>query len=251
MTTFPYIIHDGPAEGEFRITTEQIIAELRNLGHPDRALHFARFFKTGAGQYGEGDLFLGVSVPEQRAIARKYSGASFSVLGELLASPWHEVRLTGLLVLLRKFEKAPQDKDRKACADFYLSQTLSINNWDLVDLTCYKLLGPWLKDKNRQPLHRLSVSGNLWEQRIAIVTCLYFVRRGDFSDCLAIADRLLHHPHDLIHKAVGWLLREVGKKDLRVLVNFLAPRFRQMPRTTLRYAIEHFPEEERKKYLHK
>ena len=132
--------------------------------------------------------------------------------------------------------------------DFYLSQTNRINNWDLVDLSCYKLLGVWLEDKDRQLLYQLAASENMWEQRIAIVTCMHFVRQGDFRDCTAIADRLLHHRHDLIHKAVGWLLREIGKKDKAALVRFLEMRHQTMPRTMLRYALEHFPEEERKKY---
>ena len=231
------------------MTTQHILSELRALSNPEKAAHLSRFFKTGPGQYGEGDLFLGVTVPEQRAIARKYAQVPFTVLRELITSPWHEVRLTGLLILVHQFEKNKNEDFRKSCADFYLSQTPYINNWDLVDLSCYKLLGVWLTDKDRHLLYQLSASKNMWEQRIAIVTCMHFVRKGDFEDCLAIADRLLLHTHDLIHKAVGWLLREVGKKNRQVLVDFLASRYQRMPRTMLRYAIEHFPQEERKKYL--
>lgn len=230
------------------MTSETIIQELQLLGHPDKAAHLSRFFKTGKGQYGEGDCFFGVTVPEQRAIAKKYQTAPFPVLKELLQSPFHESRLTGLLILVEQFSKNKDTGFRKNCVDFYLSQTNRINNWDLVDLSCYKLLGVWLENKDRQLLYRLAASANMWEQRIAMVTCMHFVRRGDFQDCLAIADRLLHHRHDLIHKAVGWLLREIGKKDKAVLTRFLETRHQTMPRTMLRYAIEHFPPEERKKY---
>ncbi len=233
------------------LKAQQIITELQALGNPDKAAHLSRFFKTGAGQYGAGDLFIGVSVPEQRLLAQKYQAAPLPVIGELVVSPWHEARLTGLLILVRQFTVNKNDDFRQTCIDFYLSHTDYINNWDLVDLTCYKMLGVWLADKDRQLLYTLARSSKLWEQRIAIVTCMHFVRQGDFKDCLAIADILLHHPHDLIHKAVGWLLRETGKKSRHTLEHFLSTRYRQMPRTMLRYAIEHFPEEQRQQYLKK
>lgn len=233
------------------MTAEDIIQELQQLGNPEKATHLARFFKTGKGQYGEGDLFWGVTVPEQRTIAKKYKDAPFHVLTALLDSPYHESRLTGLLILVEQFTRSKDALFRQACVDFYLSHTARINNWDLVDLSCYKLLGVWLEDKDRQVLYRLVDSDNLWEQRIAIVTCMHFVHQNDFKDCLALADRLLHHRHDLIHKAVGWLLREAGKKDRDVLIRFLETRYREMPRTMLRYAIERFPETERKRYLEK
>lgn len=231
------------------MTAQQVIDELKTLGNPAKAAHLSHFFKTGKGQYGEGDLFIGVTVPEQRVIARKHKDLDFNALSQLMASPWHEARLTALLVLLCKFEQGKDKALRSQCVDFYISNTQYINNWDLVDLSCYKLLGVWLEDKDRSLLHRWAASPNLWEQRIAIVTCMYFIRQGDFRDFLAIAEQLLHHPHDLIHKAIGWLLREVGKKDKNTLTDFLFPRYRTMPRTMLRYAIERFPEEERKEYL--
>lgn len=231
------------------MTSQTILSALQALGNSEKAAHLSRFFKTGPGQYGEGDRFLGVTVPEQRLIAKKYQHAELPVLKELITSPYHEVRLTGLLILVEQFKKNKQTAFRQTCIDFYLTHTVYINNWDLVDLSCYKLLGVWLEDKNRQLLYTLAHSSLLWEQRIAIVSCMHFVRRGDFQDCLAIADLLLNHPHDLIQKAVGWLLREVGKKDRQVLKDFLSPRYTHMPRTMLRYAIEHFPEEERKRYL--
>ncbi len=233
------------------MTAQDIIKELQTLGNPAKAVHLSRFFKTGKGQYGEGDLFLGVTVPEQRAIAKKYRTVPFNVLRELLCNPYHEIRLTGLLILVEQFTKNKDTDFRKNCVDFYLSQTNHINNWDLVDLSCYKLLGVWLNDKERHLLYQLAASGNMWEQRIAIVTCMHFVRQGDFKDCLAISEQLLHHQHDLLHKAVGWLLRETGKKDRATLSRFLETHYRNMPRTMLRYAIEHFPAEERKKYLNK
>lgn len=237
-------------EKKINVTTTQEITEaLKALGNLEKAKHLARFFKTGKGQYGEGDLFLGVTVPEQRTLAKKYMHTDFKDLDELIDSPYHEVRLTALLIAVYKFEKAKAPELRSQCVDFYLRNTRYINNWDLVDLTCYKLLGLWLEDKDRSQLHAWAANGDLWEQRIAIVTCMHFIRQNDFSDFLVIADLLLHHPHDLIHKAIGWLLREVGKKDKETLTNFLSTRYRTMPRTMLRYAIERFPEEERKAYL--
>lgn len=234
------------------MSVQAVITALKAIGNPSKANHMARFFKTGKGQYGEGDRFLGVTVPEQRAIAKQYTHLDFTSLEELISSPWHEIRLTSLLILLQIFRKSSHNQHlRQACINFYLNHTTYINNWDLVDLSCYKLLGVWLEDKDRSILYHLADSSNLWEQRISIVSCMHFVRRNDFSDCLIIADRLLHHPHDLIHKAVGWLLREVGKKDKQTLINFLHTRYKKMPRTMLRYAIEHFTNEERKAYLHR
>lgn len=228
---------------------QEITDILKVKGNPDKAKHLARFFKTGKGQYGEGDLFLGITVPEQRAIAQKYQHTEFEALSELIESPYHEVRLTALLIVVYKFEKAKSPDLQAQCVDFYLRHTRYINNWDLVDLTCYKLLGVWLEDKDRSLLHSWAANGDLWKQRIAIVACMHFIRRKDFSDFLRIADLLLQHQHDLIHKAIGWLLREVGKKDKEILTTFLSTRYRTMPRTMLRYAIERFPEEERKAYL--
>lgn len=226
-----------------------IITALEKQGNPEKARHLSHFFKTGKGEYGEGDLFMGVTVPEQRAIAKKYQDAEFPVLEELIRSPYHEQRLVALLILECKFGKLKEEKMRKQCIDFYTSHTDYINNWDLVDLSCYKILGAWLVDKDRTLLYEWAQDNHLWRQRIAMVTCMYFIRKNDFTDALRIADLLLQHPHDLIQKAVGWLLRETGKKDETTLVQFLAKRYQKMPRTMLRYAIERFPEELRKKYL--
>lgn len=230
-------------------SARDIITALNACGNQEKAAHLSHFFKTGKGEYGEGDRFIGVTVPEQRAIAKKHTDCSFEVLEELIASPYHEVRLTALLILTLKYRKSKEKTIQENCIHFYLNHTGRINNWDLVDLSCYLLLGPYLQDKERSLLYRLAESSNLWEQRIAMVSCMHYVRQGDFKDCLNIADKLLNHPHDLIHKATGWLLREVGKKDKAALIRFLQDRYQRMPRTMLRYAIERFPEEERQKWL--
>ncbi len=224
-----------------------------------QAKHLSRFFKTGKGQYGEGDLFLGIKVPVTRQIVKEHwQTTSIEELETLLASPYHEIRLCALLILVQQFKKAKKCPDQQAqYVDFYLSHTSSINNWDLVDLSCYEILGNWLLDKDRTRLYQLARSTNLWEQRIAIVSCMTFVRHDDFDDAFAIADILLNHNHDLIHKAVGWILREAGKHDVTKLIHFLNtsapnadhPRYTVMPRTMLRYAIERFEEPLRQAYL--
>jgi 3-methyladenine DNA glycosylase AlkD len=215
---------------------------------PSQVAGLARFFKTGPGQYGEGDQFLGIKVPVTREVVKEcWRQVSFPELEECIASEYHEVRLAALLTLVEIFRHRIS---RQECIDFYLSHTDRINNWDLVDLSCYPLLGEWLLDKDRKLLYDLARNGRtLWEQRIGIVSTMTFIRHGQLEDTFAIADILLHHPHDLIHKAVGWLLREAGKRDKAALVAYLQPRYQTMPRTMLRYAIEKFPEEERKSYL--
>ena len=221
---------------------------------PSQVEGLSRFFKCGPGQYGEGDKFLGIKVPVTRQVVKEYwRQTGFPELEECLASEYHEVRLAGLLTLVEMFSHAKKEPSRqKACIDFYLLHTDRINNWDLVDLSCYPLLGQWLLDKDRTILYNLARDGNtIWEQRIGIVSTMTFIRNGQTADTFAIADILLRHPHDLIHKAVGWLLREAGKHDKEALVSYLAPRYRTMPRTMLRYAIEKFPEEERQSYLRK
>jgi len=230
----------------------RIEAELAALANPVQRDNLMRFFKTGKGQYGEGDRFLGVKVPQTRSVVKRHAAdCPLDEARKLIVSPCHELRLAGLLILCRKFKLAWKRPDeRQALVDTYLAHTAFINNWDLVDLSCYELLGSWLLDKPRTLLYELAAPGrSLWENRIAIVTTLQFIRHGEFDDTLALADRLLHHPHDLIHKAVGWMLREVGKRDRSRLENFLAPRSSAMPRTMLRYAIEKFPEPLRQHYL--
>lgn len=212
----------------------------------------SRFFKTGPGQYGEGDIFLGIKVPHTRSVVKHiWKDCTFEDLEFCITSPYHEVRLASLLVLVQIFHHAKRDLNlQKRCVEFYLSHTQYINNWDLVDLSCYEILGTWLLDKDRQILYSLAQRGKtIWEQRIAIVSCMQFIRHNQYDDSLAISDILLHHEHDLIHKAVGWLLREVGKRDDILLKDYLLPRYKAMPRTMLRYAIEKFPPELRKAYL--
>lgn len=213
-----------------------------------------RFFKTGAGQYGEGDRFLGIKVPVTRAVVKAcWRDTGFAQLGRCLGSEYHEIRLAALLALIEIFSHARKDAAlQRQCVDFYLAHTDRINNWDLVDLSCYPLLGAWLLDKDRTPLYDLARDGKtIWEQRIGIVSTMQFLRHGQLHDTFAIADILLHHPHDLIQKAVGWLLREAGKRDAGALHAFLEPRFRDMPRTMLRYAAERMPEDERKHFMEK
>lgn len=224
----------------------------RMLSHadPSQVEGLARFFKTGPGQYGYGDKFLGIKVPVTREVVRScWRDVSFEDLEECIRSEYHEVRLAALLALVEIFKHTKSQE----CIDFYLAHTEFINNWDLVDLSCYPLLGEWLLDADdRSLLYSFARDGRtIWEQRIGIVSTMTFIRHGQLSDTFAIADVLLHHPHDLIHKAVGWLLREAGKRDKKALEEYLLPRYRSMPRTMLRYAIEKFPEAERQHYLAK
>ena len=209
----------------------------------------SRFFKTGPGQYGEGDKFLGIKVPVTREVVKAcWKETTWEDLEECVISEYHELRLAALLTLVELFKH--NKKQQQECIDFYLAHTAYINNWDLVDLSCYPLLGVWLLDKDRTILYDLARNGKtIWEQRIGMVSTMTFIRNGQLEDTFAIADILLNHPHDLIHKAVGWLLREAGKRDKEALENYLQPRYKKMPRTMLRYAIEKFPEAERKQYL--
>lgn len=230
-------------------TTTEIINEINKYKNAEKANFLPHFFKTGKGQYGEGDQFIGVIVPHLRIVAKKRMDTDFETLRELLASPIHEYRLMALLALTYHFEKQKDNATREKCVNFYLSQVEAINNWDLVDLTCYKLLGCWLQDKDKNILYEWARTEHLWKQRIAIITCMHFVKQGVFNDAFAIADILQQHPHDLIHKAVGWILREIGKKNEQALTEYLIPRYKQMPRTMLRYAIERFEEEKRKAFL--
>ena len=218
---------------------------------PSQVEGLSRFFKTGPGQYGEGDKFLGIKVPVTRSIVKAcWKTTGFEELERCINSGYHELRLAALLCLVEIFSHTKTEPERRHCIDFYLSHTDRINNWDLVDLSCYPLLGVWLLDRDRSILYDLAHSGKtIWEQRIGIVSTMTFIRHGQLDDTFAIADILLHHPHDLIHKAVGWLLREAGKRDKKALEVYLLPRYRQMPRTLLRYAIEKFPEPERQRYL--
>lgn len=233
-----------------------LLQKMLSLRDESQVAGLMRFFKTGPGQYGEGDKFLGIKVPVTREVVTEcWKEVSFENLNECILSPYHEVRLASLLCLVEIFSNARKKKQedlQKKCVEFYLSHTDRINNWDLVDLSCYKLLGEWLMDKDRILLYDLARGGkNIWEQRIGIVSTMAFIRKNQLSDTYAIADILLNHPHDLLQKAVGWLLREAGKKDEASLRKFLDSRASKMPRTMLRYAIEKFPEPVRRIYLSK
>jgi len=224
--------------------------EYQKLAEPKQAKILSGFFKTAPGQYGEGDVFLGIKVPVQREAIKKYLDLSFADLQELLNSKIHEHRLSALFILVKKFEKA-DDKLRGKIYNFYLKNSKKINNWDLVDLSAPNIVGRHLLDKNPEILYDLAASKNLWERRIAILATFAFLREKDFKDILRLAEILLNDKHDLIHKAVGWMLREAGKRDINILRKFLDKNFQKMPRTMLRYAIEKLPEAERKKYLTK
>ena len=238
----------------------KLLNEMMARADETQVAGLARFFKTGPGQYGEGDKFLGIKVPVTREVVKQvWKETSRENLEECITNEYHELRLAALLTLVEIFAHAgrlpvkpamTKEAIQQECVDFYLNHTQYINNWDLVDLSCYPLLGVWLLDKDRELLYELARNGKtIWEQRIGIVSTMTFVRHGQLEDTFAIADILLHHQHDLIHKAVGWLLREAGKKDKAALTEYLEPRYRKMPRTMLRYAIEKFPEAERQQYL--
>ncbi|PKN19394.1 MAG: DNA alkylation repair protein [Deltaproteobacteria bacterium HGW-Deltaproteobacteria-6] len=230
------------------MTAQEISKILRRLADPQIAGHSQRFFKTGIGQYGEGDRFLGIRVPVLREQAKKFKNAPLGEVQSLLKSVCHEERLCALLLLVQKFSQG-NPASQKAVYELYLKNTRYINNWDLVDLSAYRIVGPWLMDKDRQPLYTLARSKSLWERRIAIIATFHFIKNRQFDDTLEIAGLLLTDREDLMHKATGWMLREVGKRDCMVERNFLNAHYHQMPRTMLRYAIEKFPEDERSKYL--
>ena len=229
--------------------------EILSRQDPEQAVNLSRFFKTGKGQYGEGDKFLGIKVPVTREVVKQcWKETTFDDLEACISSEYHEIRLAALLTLVQIFKQAKKDKAlQKHSVGFYLTHTEFINNWDLVDLSCYELLGTWLLDKDRTLLHDLARDGKtLWEQRIGMVSTMQFLRHGQLDDTYAIADIFLAKPqplHDLLQKAVGWLLREAGKRDEQRLKGWLSTRYKTMPRTMLRYAIEKFSDEERKKFM--
>ncbi len=229
--------------------TDKVAAELDALHSEEKRVTLPRFFKCGSGEYGEGDRFLGVVVPDVRAVARKHLGATLTEIGELLESQWHEVRLCGLLILVLQCRKSVPRK----VLDFYLSHTSRINNWDLVDLSAPAIVGEYLLRNipERKRLYSLAESDLLWDQRIAVVSTMTLIRAGEQDDTYNLAVKLMRHPHDLMHKAVGWMLREAGKRDQDRLELFLDEYASSMPRTMLRYSIEKFPEPLRKHYLQK
>lgn len=226
-----------------------ILKELKSYACSSNAHFLPRFFKTGKGQYGEGDRFLGVTVPDTRRVAKKYVDASEKDIETLLLNPYHEVRLTALLILVYQYEASKDARQKNCIVDFYTTHRECINNWDLVDTSAYKILGDYLLTHDRKILYRFASTPHLWTQRIAIVSTYAFIRAGQFDDTLKLADIFLTHPHDLMQKAVGWMLREVGKRDTAVLQTFLHQHASRMPRTMLRYAIEKFDPEIRRRYL--
>ena len=227
---------------------KELRKQINDLASAEVAKTNLWFFKTGNGEYGEGDKFAGLKVPVQHRIAREFKNLTYGELKELLASKIHEERLIALLILVHKYAKSDENEKEKIFK-FFISNKKQINNWDLVDLSAPKIVGMHLINKDRQILLDFAKSKNLWERRIAILSTIAFIRMDDFYTTLQIADILIEDEHDLIHKAVGWMLREVGKKNLKVEEDFLKSRYKKMPRTMLRYSIEKFPESKRKKYL--
>jgi 3-methyladenine DNA glycosylase AlkD len=230
----------------------QLQKELNDLRNPEQAKNLQRFFKTGAGEYAEGDVFLGIKVPVQRLMAKKYLHLNFQEIQQLLNSKIHEHRLVALLILIGKYKKAKKNKlEQRKIFEFYLKNTQNINNWDLVDLSAPQILGEFLQKEGSDLLTHLAQSKNMWERRIAIISTYSFIKKRRFGETLEISEILLKDEHDLIRKAVGWMLREIGKRNKRMLELFLMQRYHKMPRVMLRYAIEKFPEDERKMWLKK
>lgn len=228
----------------------KLLAALKKLQDRERVRIYARFFKTGPGEYGEGDMFLGITVPLQRKVAKQFQDLQFADLQKLLKSNIHEHRFVALEILVMQYEKG-NEKEKKKIVDFYLTNTSSINNWDLVDTSAPYILGDYLLSREKDILYRLANSSSLWERRIAIIATFACIKQNQFADTIKIAKFLVNDIHDLIHKAVGWMLREVGKRSETTLREFLDTHYKEMPRTMLRYAIEKFPEARRKQYLKK
>jgi 3-methyladenine DNA glycosylase AlkD len=250
------------------MTYKKVQKELKKLANPKKAKLLMRFFKTGKGEYGEGDIFLGIMVPQQREVVKKFRALPLSEIQKLLKSKFHEERLVGVLILVEQHQSlchsgpraGIQKKQlldpgsrpgmtREAIFSFYLKNAKRINNWDLVDLSAPKIVGAYLFDKNRGIIYKLAKSKNLWERRIAVLATFWFIREKDFKDAIRLAEILLTDKHDLMHKAVGWMLREIGKRNEKILRQFLNKHVRKMPRMMLRYAIERLPEKDRQHYL--
>ena len=224
--------------------TKTITNKLQALSDAEKREIFPKFFKAGKGEYGEGDRFLGVTVPNIRAIAKLHKDISIEEIRDLIQSEWHEVRLCALIIMVEKSKKKDEAL-RKKLFNLYLSQTKRINNWDLIDLSCRFIIGEYLLDKSRDILYHLAQSPLLWDNRIAIVSTYAFIRKGQLEDTYALSDLMMHHPHDLMHKAIGWMLREAGKRDSERLYDYVMSHRADMPRTMLRYAIEKFSPKER------
>lgn len=230
------------------MVTDSITKRLREMGSPEQAAISQRFFKTGPGEYGQGDIFFGIKVPVLRKLATKYLDLPLKDVKKTLRSKYHEQRLLALFIMVDQFSRGDQKK-KKSIYGLYLKNTGYINNWDLVDASAHRIVGPFLMDRSRAPLYELAQSETLWERRIAMMSTFHYIKNDDFTDALKIAAMLLGDTEDLIHKAVGWMLREIGKRRLPSEEIFLKKYYQQMPRTMLRYAIEKFPEPTRKRYL--
>tara|TARA_Y100000310_G_scaffold7742_1_gene8450 strand:+ start:390 stop:1088 length:699 start_codon:yes stop_codon:yes gene_type:complete len=228
---------------------DEMVKRINKLKDPEKARVYRRFFKSGKGEYGEGDRFLGLNVPQQREIAKEFVSMGFGGVKKLLDSEFHEYRLMGFFILVYKSEKALDDSERKEIVDFYLENIDKANNWDLIDCVCDKLLGRWLVDKDKRVLYEFARSDSMWKRRIAIITTFEFIKWDKFDDTIKISGILLNDKEDLIHKAVGWMLREVGKRDVNLLRDFLKRYSWEMPRTMLRYAIEKFDKVERERWM--
>jgi len=228
---------------------KELRKEIKTLSSPEVSKTMQWFFKTGKGEYGEGDVFVGLKVPTQRKLAREFKDLALIELKVLLNSPVHEERLISLFILVDRYGKG-NEKEKAEIFSFYLKNRKGVNNWDLVDLSAPKIIGKHLLKRNKSLLFKFALSTNLWERRIAVLSTYEFIRNNDFAVNLQISEMLLQDKHDLIHKAVGWMLREIGKRDLQAEENFLKINYKKMPRTMLRYAIEKFPETKRKQYLH-
>ncbi len=227
----------------------QLKSDLQKLADPQKAKNYGRFFKTGKGQYGEGDKFLGINVPQQRQLSRKYKDLFLNDLCQLLDDPFHECRILSLMIMVDKYKKSKNSQEKKEINDLYLKNAAKINNWDMVDISAPHIPGDYFFDRDKSILYLLAKSKNLWKRRIAVLSTFGFIRKNHFQDSLKIAEILLHDQHDLIHKAVGWMLREIGKRDRGVEEKFLKKYYQVMPRTMLRYAIEKFDEKTRDFYL--
>lgn len=232
-------------------TANLVKKELEEIGNVEKSKILSRFFKTGKGEYGEGDIFIGIQVPDQRIVAKKYFKETIlEDVDELLKSPIHELRLTALLILTYKYPKSTE-QEKKNIYEFYLDHLEYINNWDLVDLSAERIVGEYLLDKDRSIIYKLAKSEHLWTQRVSILTTFNFIKNKQFEDAVKICEYFLKSKHDLIHKATGWMLREAGKRDIKVLIDFLDKHYKQMPRTMLRYSIEKLSPEQKKHYLAK
>jgi 3-methyladenine DNA glycosylase AlkD len=228
-------------------TASQAIRKLNTFKNENKVSLFQNFFKTGPGQYGEGDIFIGVNVPDIRRVSKEFQNLDLDEINKLLFSKIHECRLLALIILVKKYQT--KDSLKKQIFDFYIKNKKQINNWDLIDGSAPHIVGHWLFNKKRKLLYKLAKSDSLWDRRISVLSTFYFIRNYDFKDTLNISKILLNDSHDLIHKAVGWMLREMGNRDKKLLISFLDQYVTSMPRTMLRYAIEKLPEKTRKKYL--